>query len=654
MGGRRIAAGSVLSVVHVIGAAVALREEREPLLRPARERPAWTSPSWLRRVGCTLCAFTLACLALATVPARADEPLDPEKAFRQSVRTLPGGAIEVRFAIEPGYYLYREKFAFQAEPTDVKLGPPTFPKGDEKDDEFFGHVETYRKDVRITLPVVDTGGLDRALLKTTYQGCWEQGICYPPLERTSEVRLAALGTGGDAKSDVAPEFGGRAVRGQPAIVNDEARFSGILESGSLAGVLAFFFGAGLLLTFTPCVLPMIPILSGIIVGEGRAATRGRAAALSIAYVLGMAVTYTAIGIAAALSGQLLSAALQNPWVLAAFAAIFVALAFSMFGFYEFQLPAALHSRLHHASNKLSGGHVGAVALMGVLSAAIVSPCVAAPLAGALLYISQTRDVVLGGTALFAMAIGMGVPLVAVGVFEGALLPKTGHWMRSVKKFFGFLLLGVAIWIVAPVVPPVAPMLGWAALLVVGAMYLQALDPLPHDASGYARFWKGVGVLALVAGVALVIGALAGNRDPLQPLAGLRIAAAGTTASPAQRGGAVRFERVGSLGELEARLAKSDRPVMLDFYADWCVSCKEMERFTFTDARVRSALAGFTLLQVDVTANSAEDKALLKRFRLFGPPGIVFFDAQGREIPGLRVIGFQNPERFLQSLASVRG
>jgi thiol:disulfide interchange protein DsbD len=399
---------------------------------------------------------------------------------------------------------------------------------------------------------------------------------------------------------------------------------------------------------------MVPILSGIIVGEGRVATKGRAFALSAAYVLGMAVTYTAIGIAAALSGQLLSAALQNPWVLGAFAAIFVALSLSMFGFYEIQLPAALQSRLNDASNRLTGGHLGAVALMGMLSAAIVSPCVAAPLAGALLYISQTRDVVLGGAALFAMAIGMGVPLIAVGVTEGAFLPRSGHWMKSVKKFFGFLLLGVAVWIVAPVMPAVASMLAWAALLVVGAMYLHALDPLPYEASGYARFWKGVGVLALVAGVALVVGALAGGRDPLQPLAGFRVSEAAAGASGAQaQAGEVRFERVATLADLDARLKVSTKPVMLDFYADWCVSCKEMERFTFTDPKVRERLADFTLLQVDVTKNNADDKALLKRFRLFGPPGIIFFDAKGQEIEGLRVIGFQNAERFLQSLSHVR-
>jgi thiol:disulfide interchange protein DsbD len=354
---------------------------------------------------------------------------------------------------------------------------------------------------------------------------------------------------------------------------------------------------------------------------------------------------------------MLSAALQSAWVLTAFAAIFVVLALSMFGFYDLQLPAAFQSRLHDASSRLGGGHLGAVALMGMLSAAIVSPCVAAPLAGALLYISQTRDVVLGGTALFAMAIGMGVPLIAVGVSEGALLPKTGHWMKSVRRFFGFMLLGVAIWIVTPAVPPLAVMLAWAALLVIGAVYLRALDPLPHDASGYARLLKGVGVIALLAGAALVLGALAGSRDPLQPLSGFRAQAVdkAMAAAPddkvAVKAGGLRFEKVVSLAELDVLLARADRPVMLDFYADWCVSCKEMERYTFSDPRVRERFANLTLVQADVTANTADHKALLQRFKLFGPPGIVFFDASGRELPGVRVIGFQDADRFLQSLAA---
>jgi thiol:disulfide interchange protein DsbD len=348
-------------------------------------------------------------------------------------------------------------------------------------------------------------------------------------------------------------------------------------------------------------------------------------------------------VAAAYSGSMLAAALQNPWVLTAFALVFVWLALSMFGFHDIQLPAFLHHRLSSAHNKLEGGQIASVAVMGVLSAVVVSPCVAAPLAGALLYISKSRDVVMGGAALFVMALGMGLPLVIVGVSEGAFLPRSGPWMNTVKKFFGTLLLGVAIWIVSPVIPAMVQMLAWAALLIVSAMFLRAIDPLPHDASGYARLWKGVGLVTLVAGVALVVGALAGSRDPLQPLAGLRLSGDTVAGEPA------RFERIRSLDELDARIKASGKPVMLDFYADWCVSCKEMERYTFSDAQVKAKFAGMLVLQADVTGNGADDKALLKRFRLFGPPGIIFFDASGREIEGLRVVGYQPAADFLKVL-----
>jgi thiol:disulfide interchange protein DsbD len=387
---------------------------------------------------------------------------------------------------------------------------------------------------------------------------------------------------------------------------------------------------------------MIPILSGIIVGEGQKMTRGRAVLVSLAYVLGMAVTYTAIGIAAAFSGNLLSAALQNAWALGAFAAVFVVLALSMFGLYELQLPSGWHARLTEASNRLGGGHWGAVALMGALSAAIVSPCVVAPLAGALLYIGQTRDAVLGGAALFSMAIGMGAPLVLVGASEGLLLPRSGQWMHAVKQFFGVLLLAVAIWIIAPVIPVAVQMLLWAALLVGSGVFLGALEPLPHGASGWRRLWKAVGVLALLAGVAQGLGAFSGARDPLRPLAGI-FAESTESQKP------LPFETVKTLADLDARLKTADKVAMLDFYADWCVSCKEMERFTFSDPQVQARLGRMALLRADVTANTADDKALLKRFRLFGPPGIVFFDASGREIEGLRVIGYQPPEKFLKSL-----
>src|SRR6266699_810431 len=571
--------------------------------------------------------------------AGADELLEPDKAFRFSAQALDAATGEVRYAIADGYYLYRERFRFTAEPASVTLGQPQFPKGQIHEDKFFGKQETYRKEVRIRVPI-EAAGAERLKLLVTSQGCADLGVCYVPQVQSADLHLASLG---GSRSSIFKENEPFASSPERVIAaSDDVRFAGVLESGRLWRVMAVFFGAGLLLTFTPCVLPMIPILSGIIVGEGRKVTRGRAALVSLAYVLGMAGTYTAIGIGAAFSGNLLSAALQNAWVLGAFAAVFVMLALSMFGFYELQLPASWNARLADASNRLSGGRGGAVGLMGVLSAAIVSPCVVAPLAGALLYIGQTRDTLLGGAALFSMAIGMGAPLVLVGVSEGALLPKAGEWMRAVKQFFGVLLLAVAVWIIAPVIPVAVQMLLWAALLVGSGVFLRALEPLPQGASSWTRLWKAVGILALLAGLAQGIGALSGARDPLRPLVGVFADSPEAQQSPA-------FETVRTLADLDARLKIAGKPVLLDFYADWCVSCKEMERFTFSDPQVQARLSGMTLLRVDVTANSANDKALLRRYRLFGPPGIVFFDASGREIEGVRVIGYQSPEKFMKSL-----
>jgi thiol:disulfide interchange protein DsbD len=590
----------------------------------------------LKRIVLLLSLLLLAAPAAAQLKlgGSADDLLEPEKAFRFAARALDGATVEVTFAIADGYYMYRERFKFAAEGNpQVKLGAADLPPGQKHKDEFFGEVQTYRKSVRILLPVEGEGRFD---LKVTSQGCADVGVCYVPMESTATLRVAAGMPGlseAPRRVDAVPTF---------SIFASDVDIARLFE-GNLLLVLGGFFVFGLLLTFTPCVLPMIPILSGIIAGEGRSLNRARALTLSLSYVLGMAVAYAAAGIAAAFSGSLLAAALQNAWVLGAFALVFVVLALSMFGFYELRLPGFLHDRVHSAHRSLQGGRIVSVAGMGVLSAVIVSPCVAAPLAGALLYISQTRDVALGGAALFAMALGMGVPLIAVGVSEGALLPRAGAWMESVRKFFGVLLLAVAIWVVSPVLPAVAVMLAWAALLIGAAMFLRAIDPLPPAASGWWRLWKGVGIIALVAGVALLVGALSGGRDPLRPLAGL-------TQGGARVDSKLAWIRVASLAELQEKLGAPGKPVMLDFYADWCVSCKEMEAFTFSDPKVRAQLDGMLLLQADVTDNNEEHRALLKRFSLFGPPGIIFFDAQGREIRGLRVVGYQNAERFLKTLS----
>jgi len=386
-------------------------------------------------------------------------------------------------------------------------------------------------------------------------------------------------------------------------------------------------------------------LSGIIVGRGHKITHAHAFVLSLAYVLGMAITYAAAGVAAGFSGNLISSALQTPWVLGSFAGVFVLLSLSMFGFYQLQLPSALQSKLNDTSNRLHGGHLSGVFVMGALSAIIMGPCVAAPLAGALLYIGQTHDAVLGGVALFALALGMGAPLLLIGSSAGVLLPRAGAWMDAVKHFFGVLLLGLAIWIIQPLLPIGVQMFLWAMLLILSAAYLRVLDALPHNASGGQKIIKGLGLLVLLLGIAYLIGALSGARDILRPLGGFAKAEAKAPAT-------LQFSRVKDIAELDQRLKQAHgQAVMLDFYADWCISCKEMERYTFSDARVQARLNPVLLLQADVTANSEADKALLKRYGLYGPPGILFFDAQGKEMGDFRVTGYQDAAQFLQSLQS---
>ncbi|UCV13326.1 protein-disulfide reductase DsbD [Dechloromonas denitrificans] len=573
-------------------------------------------------------------LAFLTSLVHAQEFLDPAVAFKPTARAIDGQTVEISFEIAKGYYLYRDKFRFSIEAEGATAGNPVLPKGKEKNDENFGKVEVYYKSAVVRLPVErSVSGALPIKLNVTSQGCADAGVCYPP--QTQALNLT-LPDPGSAPATIA------------AVDGDESgTIAATLKNAGFLANLAFFFLAGLGLSLTPCVFPMIPILSGIIAGQGHRISRSRGFALSLAYVLGMAVTYSAVGIAAGLTGTLLSTALQNPWVLGGFATVFVILSFSMFGFYELQLPTALQSKLSEESGHLQGGRGIGVFIMGALSALIVGPCVAAPLAGALLYIGQTGDAVLGGMALFLMALGMGVPLLIVGLSAGTLLPKAGAWMEAVKKSFGVLLLATAVWLVSPVIPAVAQMLAWAALLIIPAIFLHALDPLPPHAKGWHRFWKGIGIVMLLTGAALLIGALAGNRDPLQPLAGLRGQALAAE-SPK-----LAFEKVSSVSELEQAVRAAGKPVMLDFYADWCVSCKEMERFTFADPGVQAQLAGFKLLKADVTANTADDKALLARFGLFGPPGILFFDATGKEIKTIRVVGFQDTAAFLQSLSKIR-
>ena len=576
-----------------------------------------------------------------------DEFLSPEEAFKLSVVPGAEGTLLARFVVAKDYYLYRDKIGFTVtEPAGVKVAGLSLPPADVKDDPNFGRMHVYHHDFEVVVRLADLPpGTTRLKLDATHQGCSEKGICYPPQDETLEVDLTAAQV---ATVPVAEMPASAAATPAPVAqkdTSDAGRVTAILEGGNYWLVVASFFGFGLLLSLTPCVFPMIPILSGIIVGQGEGLTKRKGFLLSLAYVLGMALTYALAGVAAGLSGTLISNALQNPWALGVGAAIFVALALSMFGFYELQMPSFLQSRFTEASNRIKGGRFASVFVMGAISALIVGPCVAAPLAGALLYISQTGDVVLGGVSLFFLALGMGVPLLLVGLSAGALLPRAGGWMDAVKSFFGVALLAVAIWLISPLLSQVVHMLLWAALLIISAMYLHALEPLAVNARGFARFWKGVGIIALVTGIALLLGALGGSRDVLQPLSVFK----GGGIGAAQEAAHLEFQRVRNVEELDAAVrGAAGRYVMLDFYADWCVSCKEMERFTFSKPEVQARLKDVLLLQADVTANSAEDKALLARFKLFGPPGIIFFDKSGSEV-AYRVVGYEAADKFLASL-----
>ena len=572
-----------------------------------------------------------------------DQPefLHPDAAFVLTAEATDRGAILARWEIAEGYYLYRDRFKFAlAEGTGLSLGEPELPRGEIKDDDYFGRMEVYYTEVNARVPVqgAETGGIPVAI-DVTYQGCADAGLCYPPSTKRVALTLPAEEPASTIGANPTP--GGAGGTGVLAELPEQDRIAHALASTGTFLVLASFFGFGLLLSLTPCVLPMVPILSSIIVGQGSDVGTRRAFGLSLLYVLGMAGTYTAAGVAAGLTGASLQVAFQQPWIIAAFSAVFVLLALSMFGLYELQLPRSWQARLTRLSNRQQGGTYAGVVVMGILSALIVGPCVAAPLAGALIYIGQTGDAVLGGSALFALSMGMGAPLLVIGTSAGRLLPKAGPWMGVVNAVFGVMLLAMAVYLLERVVAEWVALLLWAVLLIVTAIYLGALDSLNARAGGWRRLRKGAGLVMMVYGVLLMVGAATGGGDLLRPLGGLALVGSG------ERQGLV-FKRVKGPEALRYELraaAARGQAVMLDYYADWCVSCKEMERETFSDPAVQAALSGTVLLQTDVTANDELDQALLRQFGLYGPPAILFFGPDGVERPQYRVVGFVESDDF---------
>ena len=658
-----------------------------------------------------LLALLLALLPF--MPARAaDDFLDPDQAFQLSVRVLDAKRLELSYKVAPGYYLYRERFKFAS--PDAKLGEPQIPPGKKHyDTALEQNVETYHDGVVVVLPIASAG--KAFTLNATHQGCADKGLCYPPQPRTVAVTLKAFGAAADAAKIVAdadaaapagvvapvaaPVPGGMSVAPgkapdslrstilggdpgaaaqlerapasgsttvlppvtfapnairpasaaiaaadadapQPAGV--EERFAATLKNGGYALMLPLALLVGLLLSMTPCNLPMLPILSAIIVGQGESITRRRGLLLASAYSLGMALVYTLLGVAAALAGAGLAAYLQNPVVLLSFGALLLILSLSMFGVYELQLPSFLRDRLTSANSSLSGGQIGGVFAMGVLSGLIVGPCVTGPLAGVLLFIARTGSVALGAAVLFTIALGMSVPLLLLGASAGELLPRAGAWMERIKQLFGLMLVGVAFWIMGPVLGHTLVVTVYGALLIMAATTIGAFDSSGPGTGTAPRLAKGFGLVLAVLGVLMICLLWIGPAD--RQASGASATGSSTNAGP-------HFDRVTSVADLDARLQSAGRPVLLDFYADWCVSCKEMEAQTFVDPAVRAKLDKAVLLRADVTANSDADRALLKRFHLFGPPGIILFDAQGHELEAARVVGFQDAPKFSTSLAA---
>lgn len=609
--------------------------------------------------------------------AWAEEFLPPEQAFAFTASTINDSTVRLHWTIAPGYHLYRDRISVQADAPKVAWQALAIPAGiEEFDTNFNKMVAVFRNTVDVDVKM--TQGHAAIPLTVGWQGCADSGLCYQPDSQQLQVALTGMGarqngiqlaSAGATLGTVAPITSGNvaatasapfiAIKTPVALTNNAQpttdSIANTLASGSLMQTLGAFLLAGLLLAFTPCVLPMVPILSSLIAGQTGPVSRSKGFGLALAYSLGMAFVYAGFGVAAGLAGEGLAAALQNPWVLGAFALLLSSLAMSMFGFYELQMPSFIQSRATEWSNSFKGGSFVGVFIMGGVSALVVGPCVAAPLAGALVYISQTRDVVLGGLALFSMALGMSVPLLLVGLSAGSLLPRAGAWMERVKQVFGMMLLGVAIWMVSPVIPTAAHMLLWAVWLLTAAALLGIFGTATpqHSRTPVAARASGAGFAAVA--LVLLIGAASGGQSVLQPLSHLGLAQTGNLPGATAHAG-LKFERIANVQALDAALAQArqqGQTVMLDFYADWCVSCKEYETFTFSDSSVQKRLGGVKLLQVDVTANSADDKALLKRFGLFGPPGIVFFDGKDNAQVVHKVIGYQAPADFLASLGTAK-
>ena len=599
---------------------------------------------WTEHVELIPVAFTRPKLDLGNILGRSSagnvfggEFLPVDEAFKPVLIPIDGNTVEVSWQIASGYYLYKEKISVKTLTASVQLGRLDLPAGKMKFDEFFGESEVYVEDVFAKLPLAratpDAMNLE---LELAYQGCAEDGLCYPPTTRVLSIALPMA----TAVADIASLPNG----GEP--LSEQARLAGVITNASLWVAIGVFFLAGLALAFTPCVLPMVPILSGIIAGEGANVSPMRGFALALSYVMGMALIYTAAGIAAAAGGMQLQATFNQPWILILFSGLFVFLALGMFGMYDLQMPSSIQSRLANISGRQTTGTTIGAFIMGALSALVVTACVAPALIAALTVMAQSGDIVRGGAALFAMSLGMGAPLLVVGAAQGKFLPKAGPWMTATKGAFGFMMLGLAVWMLSRILPGDATLALWAILVFMAGVFMGGLTSLAADSTPTRKLGKGFGFLAIIYGVLLLLGALTGGSDPLKPLASVGF---GGAVDVAEKHG-LEFQRIKTVKDLDrevALAASQGRTTMLDFYADWCMSCKEMEAHTFTDAGVQATLANTSLLQADVTANDEADQALLQRFGVFGPPTIIFFGADGEQRHGYEVVGYMKASAFAE-------
>jgi len=579
------------------------------------------------------------------------EFLNVDDAFQLTTEIVDEEII-VKFEVVDDYYLYRSRFFFNAK--GATLGEVYIPDGIKKVDEYLGNVEVYYKNLEISIPF--QAHQKNFEFSVEFQGC-APGLCYPPEEKL--FSLSSSNVSPLVKSNTAP---GAKTESEPTtntnqtkstFVPEQQKVSNFLENKSLFQVVFYMVLLGIGLAFTPCVLPMVPILSSIIVGQGKEITTRRSFLLSLTYTQSMAIPFAAIGFFVGGAGQFFgvdinSNTLQSPWFVIPVAVIFLLLSLSMFGFYELQLPSRMRNKLSNLSNEQEGGTLAGAGIMGALSALVVSPCVTVPVAGVLLYMAQTGDAVLGGVALYSLAVGMGIPLLLVGVGGGKLLPKAGGWMNAVKAAFGVGMIAMALYITKHIIPDTLNMILWSVLLIVTATYMGALSTVE---SNVAKLWKGLGLVIFAYGLLLLIGAAMGNGQLLKPLKGLSLSTSPNTTYQNQAK-KEHFLRVKTIADVQRQVAEANaagKSVMFDFFAESCTACYEFEEKVFPDPLVVSALSNTILIQADVTANDTEDKALMKHFGVVGLPSILFFDKNGYEDKRLRAIGFESAEIFAQRI-----